>query len=78
MIYLVRERHHLWTSRPSPWMMFASVGAVSIAILLAMYGIGMAALPLPIVLLDLLLVGAVLFLLDWLKVAVLRRQLNIA
>lgn len=78
MIYLVRERHHLWASRPSPWMMFASVGAVSIAILLAIYGIGMAALPLPIVLLDLLLVGAVLFLLDWLKVAVLRRQLNIA
>ncbi len=76
MIYLVRERRHLWASRPSSWMMFASAGAVGTAILLAANGIGMAALPLHVILLALLLVGAVLFLLDWLKVAVLRHQLK--
>jgi hypothetical protein len=57
-------------------MMFASAGAVGTAILLAANGIGMAALPLHVILLALLLVGAVLFLLDWLKVAVLRHQLK--
>ncbi len=37
-IYLVRERDHLWSSRPSRWLMASSLGAVAIAVVLAVTG----------------------------------------
>ncbi|MFC1467050.1 MAG: plasma-membrane proton-efflux P-type ATPase [Candidatus Brachytrichaceae bacterium NZ_4S206] len=66
--YLVRERHHFWTSRPSRWMMWASTLAVLTAILFASFGIFMQAIPLWLTLSTLLFVVAALFVLDVLKV----------
>ena len=37
-IYLIRERGHLWNSRPSHWLMASSLGAVAIAVVLAVTG----------------------------------------
>jgi H+-transporting ATPase len=37
-IYLIRERGHLWSSRPSRWLMASSLGAVAIAVVLAVTG----------------------------------------
>jgi H+-transporting ATPase len=68
MIYLVRERHHFWSSRPGKWMMLASVLDILVVVLLATFGILMQALPLWITLSTLALVAAALFALDFLKV----------
>lgn len=74
MIYLVRERRHLWASRPSLWMLLASGGAIGITVLLATKGVWMAALSPRLILLDLLMVGLVLLWLDVLKVKILDRS----
>lgn len=68
MIYLVRERHHFWSSRPGKWMMVASALDILVVILLATFGILMQAIPLWITLSNLALVAAALFALDFLKV----------
>lgn len=73
MIYLVRERHHFWTSQPGKWMMLASVLDVLVIILLASFGILMQAIPLWLTLSTLALVIAVLFVLDFLKVWVFQK-----
>jgi H+-transporting ATPase len=43
--YVVRERRHLWSSRPSGWVVLSSVVDISIIALLAGFGILMHALP---------------------------------
>jgi H+-transporting ATPase len=43
-IYAVRDRRHLWGSRPSIWLAASSVADVSIASILAVAGIAMAPL----------------------------------
>jgi H+-transporting ATPase len=43
--YTNRERRHLWSSRPSNWVLFSSVVDVLIASTLAVEGIAMAPLP---------------------------------
>ena len=73
MVYLVRERHHLWTSRPSKWMMLASALAILAVILLASFGILMQAIPLWLTLATLALTAVALLGLDFLKVGVFRR-----
>ena len=45
MIYAVRERRHLWGSRPSAWVIASSVADVLIASTLAAGGIAMTPLP---------------------------------
>ncbi len=45
-IYLVREPHHLWASRPSTWMLAATVGDLILVSIFATSGILMAAVPL--------------------------------
>jgi H+-transporting ATPase len=45
-IYLVRERRHLWASRPSWWMLSATVADLVVVTVLAARGILMAAAPL--------------------------------
>ncbi len=72
-VYLVRERSHLWRSRPSRWMLLSSAADLVVVSLLAMRGLLMAPLP-PVVVGALF--GAVLlylFLIDFLKIAILRR-----
>ncbi len=45
-VYLVREQHHFWRSRPSRWLLISSIAAVVIVSLLATQGWLMAAIPL--------------------------------
>ena len=44
-IYAIRQRRHLWGSRPSLWLAASSVAAVLIAAILAVGGIAMTPLP---------------------------------
>src|SRR6202034_4277 len=43
--YTNRERHHLWSSRPSIWLLVSSVADLLIASTLAVAGIAMTPLP---------------------------------
>ncbi len=45
-VYLVRERGHLWGSRPSTWMITATAADIVVVTVLATRGILMAAVPL--------------------------------
>ena len=46
VLYVVRERRHLWSSRPSHWVFAASAADIAIAAILAWSGTMMAPLPL--------------------------------
>lgn len=72
-VYLVRERRHLWNSRPSRWMLLSSGVDIVIVSLLATRGILMA--PLAPFIVAGLLVAVVLYLLvvDSLKIAIFRQ-----
>ena len=73
ILYTVRERRHLWSSRPSTWLMAASVADLLVIGTLATRGILMK--PLPVALVGLLLALTLVFclLLDLIKVRVFRR-----
>jgi H+-transporting ATPase len=73
ILYVVRERRHFWNSRPSTWLMFSSVLDVLLISVLASRGIWMTALPLSVI--GCLAIGASLFtfVLDAVKVPVVRR-----
>jgi H+-transporting ATPase len=73
MIYLVRERHHFWASLPGKWMVLASILDVLVVISLAYFGILMQAIPLWLVLANLILVAGALFILDFLKVWIFQK-----
>jgi len=73
IVYVLRERGHLWTSRPAGIMLFATAGAVVIVGSFAAGGVLMAPLPLSVLG---LLVGTTLILvgvIDFVKVAVFAR-----
>lgn len=72
-LYVVRERRHLWSSRPSAWLMVASAADLLIISTLATCGILMT--PLPIVLVAAILAATAIFglILDLIKVPVFRR-----
>ena len=73
VLYVAREREHLWHSRPSNWLLASSVTDVSIIAVLAMTGIVMTALP---VLLVAGVLGAAVcfaFALDLVKLAIFAR-----
>ncbi len=57
--YVVRDRRHLWSSRPSAWVLLSSVLDVSIIAVLAGFGILMHALPWAII--AAILAGSVAF-----------------
>jgi H+-transporting ATPase len=44
VVYLVRERHHFWDSRPSSWLLASSTLEIAVVCLLASRGILMAPL----------------------------------
>jgi H+-transporting ATPase len=72
-IYAIRERRHLWESRPSLVLVMSSLADIAIAATLAVGGIAMT--PLPAVLVAGTLVAAVIFafVLDLIKVPVFSR-----
>lgn len=71
--YTNRTRQHLWSIRPSKWLVLSSVIDLLIAATMANRGIAMASLPLLVM--GGVLAGAVVFafLVDFAKVPVLRR-----
>ncbi len=72
-IYAIRERKHLWDSRPSLWLFASSVADVLIAAVLATGGFAMAPLPAMVVAGTLALAAAFAFVLDAVKVPVFTR-----
>ncbi len=73
VFYVARERQHLWSSLPGPWLLVSSVIDLSIVSLLAANGVLMAALP--IALLAGVLVAAAVFAiaLDFVKLMLFAR-----
>jgi H+-transporting ATPase len=71
--YTNRERRHLWSSRPSIWLLLSSVTDLLIASTLAVGGIAMAPLPAWVVAGTLAAAAAFAVLLDLVKVPVFRR-----
>jgi H+-transporting ATPase len=73
ILYVVRERHHFWNSRPSNWLMFSSVLDLLLICTLATRGIWMTALPLGTIACLAIATALFTFLLDADKVPVVRR-----
>jgi H+-transporting ATPase len=71
-VYLVRSSRHFWQSRPSRWLMLASMVDIVVVIVLATQGILMTALSPGLVAALLLLVLAYMGLLDLVKVGLFR------
>jgi H+-transporting ATPase len=69
-IYLVRERHHLWHSLPSKWMLIGTTVDILVVGLLATQGILMAPIPALLVVEVLGVIGLYLVLLDFVKVPI--------
>ena len=72
-MYTNRTRQHLWSTRPSFWLVFSSLADLLVASTLANRGIAMA--PLPLLVMAGTLVGAVVFafMVDIVKVPVFNR-----
>jgi H+-transporting ATPase len=75
-LYVIRERRHLWSSRPSLWLAVSSVVDIAIASTLAVGGIAM--MPLPALLVAGILAAAAVFalVLDFVKVPVFARLMR--
>jgi len=71
--YNNRERRHLWSSKPGKWVMIASGADIAAATLLAVAGIAIHALPIPLVIGTLIAAAIFALALDLLKVPVFRR-----
>lgn len=72
-IYAIRQRRHLWGSRPSLWLAASSVADVLIASILGAGGIAMAPLPLVVIAGTLAAATVFAFVLDLVKVPVFAR-----
>jgi H+-transporting ATPase len=72
-IYAIRQRRHLWSSRPSLWLAVSSVADILIAATLAISGIAMTPLPAPMVAGALAAAVALTFVLDLVKVPIFAR-----
>ena len=72
-IYAIRERRHLWGSRPSLWLAVSSVADIAIASILAIGGIAMTPLPALLVAGTLAAAAVFAFVLDFVKVPVFAR-----
>lgn len=73
ILYVVRDRRHLWSSRPSSWLMVASAADLLIIATLATRGILMKALPVAMVAALFALTVVFCFLLDAIKARVFSR-----
>jgi H+-transporting ATPase len=72
-IYAIRERRHLWKSRPSRWLAASSVADVLIASTLAVGGFAMTRLPIVTVAATLAAAAAFAFVMDAVKVSLFAR-----
>lgn len=72
-LYTIRERQHLWSSRPGTWLIVSTIGDIVIISALAMRGIAMRPLPIAVVASTLVASLFFAFLLDLIKVPVFRR-----
>jgi len=72
-IYTLRERRHLWNSRPSKWLVASSVVDILIASVLAIGGFAMTSLSALVVIATLLSAVAFVFLIDLIKVPIFSR-----
>ncbi len=72
-VYLVREPRRIWSSRPGPWLMAASAGAVVTVAVFASAGWLMAALSPVLVAVVLVAVGLWAVLTDWFKLRLFGR-----
>jgi H+-transporting ATPase len=72
--YVVRDRRHLWSSRPSVWVVLSSALDVSIIALLAGRGLLMHVLPWPVIAATLLAAALFALVLDAVKTYVTRVQ----
>ena len=72
-VYLVRERRHFWKSRPSRWLLLASVIDILAVCLLATRGILMAPIPPQLVAGLMALVLTYLLFMDFVKIGIFRR-----
>ncbi len=72
-VYLVRERTHLWASRPGGWLLLATGVDVVVVTALAATGTFMTAVSLPLVLLVLAIALVGMLAMDGLKIRVLAR-----
>ena len=71
--YTNRERRHLWSSRPSTWLILSSIVDILIASTLAVGGIAMTALPVWLVVGTLASAAAFAVILDLVKVPLFQR-----
>ena len=71
--YNNRERRHLWSSRPSNWVLVCTGVDILIATLLSVTGIAMSPLPILVVMGTLAGAAAFAVLLDFVKVPAFRR-----
>ena len=72
-LYAIRQRRHLWGTRPSLWLAVSSVADILIASILAIDGIAMTPLPALVVAGTLAAAAAFAFVLDLVKVPAFRR-----
>ncbi len=72
-VYAIRERRHLWGSRPSLLLAVSSIADIAIASTLAVAGLAMTSLPVPIVVGTLAAATVFAFILDLVKVPVFAR-----
>jgi H+-transporting ATPase len=73
IIYAIRQRRHLWGSRPSLWLAASSVADVLIASILAAGGIAMTPLPAVVIAGTLVAAAAFAVVLDMVKIPVFAR-----
>jgi H+-transporting ATPase len=72
-VYLVRERHHFWNSRPGKWLVLSSTADIVVVCILSWRGILMEAIPLQIMFAVLIACGCYLAAVDFLKTGLLRK-----
>jgi len=73
IIYAIRQRRHLWGSRPSLWLAVSSATDILIASVLSIEGIAMTPLPAWIVAGTLAAATVFAVVLDFVKVPIFRR-----
>ena len=72
-VYLVRQRHHFWKSRPSKWLLLSSAADIAVVSVLATCGILMEAIRPQLVFTLLIVSACYLVAVDLVKISLLRK-----
>lgn len=70
LLYALRDRRHLWSSRPGNWVLTASAADITIVSILALSGVLMKPLPWDILVVTLAAAIGCALVLDWIKLPV--------